>query len=106
MCVFSTCVEFRVSKLIFICLSILVAKTQKDEKSNPEPAQTASLKKKEAKSSSSQPAVISSPMILPLNFTVNATAPSVRTVTPQPVIVNNQVLFVRKYCLPCVSEVC
>lgn len=87
----STCVAMRIVKLIIICLCVLIAKTQKDEKSNSATSQTASAKKKETKSSSSQPALISSPIMLPLNFAANATAPSVTTVTPQPVIVNNQV---------------
>lgn len=83
--------------LFIFCLCVLIVKTQKDEKSNPAPSQTAGPKKKETKPPASQPcqpALISSPIMLPLNFPANATAPNVTTVTPQPVIVNNQVLFV------------
>lgn len=44
--------------------------------------------------STPKPATASSPIILPLNVSgkpVNTTTPAVPTVTPQPIIVNNQV---------------
>lgn len=66
-------------------------------KSNPAPPQTNSAKKQEAKPPTHQPAIVSSQIMLPLNFpanAVNAAAPNLTTVTPQPVIVNNQVFFV------------
>lgn len=81
-------------------LCVLIAKTQKDEKSNPAPSRMTSPKKKQTKSPASQPGLISSPIMLPLNFPANATAPNMTTVTPQPVIVNNQVLFVWEQFLP------
>lgn len=72
-------------------MCVLIAKTQKDEKSNPAPSQMTGPKKKETKSPTSQPALVSSPIMLPLTFPANAAAPNVTTVTPQPVIVNNRV---------------
>lgn len=90
------------ANLWIICLCVLTAKTQKDEKSNPAPPQTTNPKKKETKSLASQPALVSSPIMLPLNFPANTAAPKLTTVTPQPVIVNNQVLFVKGYFLPIV----
>lgn len=74
-------------------MCVLTAKTQKDEKSNPAPSQTTGPTKKETKSPASQPAHVSSPILLPLNFPANATTANITTVAPQPVIVNNQVFF-------------
>lgn len=68
----------------------VLSKTQKDEKSNPAPPQTTNPKKKETQSPASQPALMSSPFMLPLNFPASTAAPNLTTVTPQPVIVNNQ----------------
>lgn len=68
----------------------VLSKTQKDEKSTTAATQMTSPKKKETKSPASQPALVSSPIMLPLNFPANAGAPKITTMTPQPVIVNNQ----------------
>lgn len=84
------------TNLFITCLCVLIARTQKDEKSNPAPPQTTSSKKTDTKSPASQPALMSAPIMLPLNFPANVAAPNLTTVTPQPVIVNNQVLFVRE----------
>lgn len=101
------------ANLWIICLCVPTAKTQKEEKSNPAPPQTTNPKKKETKSLASQPALVSTPIMLPLNFPANTAAPNLTTVTPQPVIVNNQVLFCDGMfflpiviCLACVKVCC
>ncbi|CAN9507052.1 unnamed protein product [Ophioblennius macclurei] len=74
----------------------VLSNNQKDAKSNPPPPprpQRNSMAKQEIKRPVTQPAVGPSPIVLPLNIAGNAvnSAPStLNTVTPQPVIVNNQ----------------
>lgn len=75
---------------------LLIANNQKDGKPNPPPAQRNIAEKQEIKrpANAPVPAVGSSPIMLPLRVTgntVNTVAPALTTVTPQPVIVNNQV---------------
>lgn len=77
----------------------LTANNQKDGKPNPPPPQRNSAGKQEIKRPAPQPAIGSSPIMLPLSMTgnaVNTAAPNLTTVTPQPVIVNNQVVLVLK----------
>uniref|UniRef100_A0A8D0A7G6 Zinc finger protein 280D n=1 Tax=Sander lucioperca TaxID=283035 RepID=A0A8D0A7G6_SANLU len=66
-------------------LYVLTANNQKDGNPNPPP--------QEIKPPPPQPAIGSSPMMLPLSVAgnaVNTAAPNLTTVTPQPVIINNQ----------------
>ncbi|CAJ1049183.1 zinc finger protein 280C [Xyrichtys novacula] len=70
----------------------VLSNNQKDAKSNP-PPQRNSAGKPETKRPAAQPAVGPSPIMLPVNVAgnaVNTAAPNISTVTPQPVIVNNQ----------------
>lgn len=89
---------------IFAPLNVLTANNQKDGKpSNPPTPQRKSAAKQEIKCPPPQPAVVPSPIVLPLNIpgkTKSIVPTSLTTVTPQPVIVNNQVflhLSVSKY---------
>ncbi|XP_047437354.1 zinc finger protein 280C isoform X2 [Mugil cephalus] len=71
----------------------VLSNNKKDSKANPPPPQRTSAPKQEIKHPAPQPAVGPSPILMPLSVTGNAvkTAPStLATVTPQPVIVNNQ----------------
>lgn len=71
----------------------VLSKNQKDSSLNPPPSQRNSGGKQEMRQSTPKPATASSPIILPLNVSgkpVNTTTPAVPTVTPQPIIVNNQ----------------
>ncbi|XP_045888996.1 zinc finger protein 280C-like isoform X2 [Micropterus dolomieu] len=71
----------------------VLSNNQKDDKPNPPPPQRSSAEKQEVKPPAPQPAIGSSPIMLPLSITgnaVNTAAPNLTTVTPQPVIVNNQ----------------
>ncbi|XP_071345335.1 zinc finger protein 280C isoform X2 [Trachinotus anak] len=71
----------------------VLSNNQKDGKPNPPPPQRNSTGKQEIKHPAPQPAIGPSPKMLPLNMVVNAVntaAPPLTTVTPQPVIVNNQ----------------
>ncbi|XP_030017806.1 zinc finger protein 280C isoform X2 [Sphaeramia orbicularis] len=71
----------------------VLSNNQKDSKATPPPPQRTSTGKQEIKLPACQPAAGSSPIILPLSVTgkpLNTAAPIVSTVTPQPVIVNNQ----------------
>ncbi|KAK5873939.1 hypothetical protein PBY51_018933 [Eleginops maclovinus] len=70
----------------------VLSNNQKEGRPNP-PSQSNSAGKQEIKLPAPQPAIGSSPIMLPLSVTgnaVNTTAPNLTTVTPQPVIVNNQ----------------
>ncbi|KAE8297070.1 Zinc finger protein 280C [Larimichthys crocea] len=70
-----------------------VLSNQKDSKPTPPPPQTNTAGKQEIKRPAPQPAIGSSQIMLPLNIAgnaVNTAAPNLTTVTPQPVIVNNQ----------------
>lgn len=67
--------------------------SRNDSKPDPPTLQCDSPKKQQTKPPASQPAVGPSQLMLPLNITgnaVSAVAPTLTTVTPQPVIVNNQ----------------
>lgn len=82
--------------LILAFLYVPIANNQKDGKPNPSPPQTNSPEKQEIKCPATQPAVASSQIMLPLSIATNAVstaAPSLTTVSPQPVIVNNQVFL-------------
>uniref|UniRef100_UPI0037E72201 zinc finger protein 280C n=1 Tax=Semicossyphus pulcher TaxID=241346 RepID=UPI0037E72201 len=71
----------------------VLSNNPKDDKPNPPPPQINSAGKQEIKRPALQPAVGSSTLMLPLNVAgnaVNTAAPNLTTVTPQPVIVNNQ----------------
>ncbi|XP_041837472.1 zinc finger protein 280C isoform X2 [Melanotaenia boesemani] len=80
----------------------VLSNTQKDSKSNPAPPQRNSAGKQEMKRPPPpslppppppQPAAGPAPIVLPLSVpvtTMNTTTPTLTTVTPQPVIVNNQ----------------
>ncbi|KAM7424091.1 hypothetical protein PAMA_000443 [Pampus argenteus] len=71
----------------------VLSNNQKDGKPNPPLLQRSSVGKLEVKSPAPQPVLGPSPMLLPLSIAGNAvktTAPNLSTVTPQPVIVNNQ----------------
>ncbi|XP_029952194.1 zinc finger protein 280C isoform X2 [Salarias fasciatus] len=72
----------------------VLSNNQKDAKSSPPPRpQRNSVGKQEVKRTVPQPAVVPSPIVLPLSITgnaVNTAPPTLSTVTPQPVIVNNQ----------------
>ncbi|XP_030575886.1 zinc finger protein 280C isoform X3 [Archocentrus centrarchus] len=71
----------------------VLSNNQKDGKpTNPPPPQRKSAVKQEVKCPPPQPAVAPSPIVLPLNITgkSNTAPPNLTTVTPQPVIVNNQ----------------
>lgn len=73
------------------------ANNQRDSKPNAPPSQRNSVGKQEVKSPAPQPVLGPSPIVLPLSMAgnaVNTAAPNLSTVTPQPVIVNNQVLLV------------
>uniref|UniRef100_A0A3P8T0J4 Zinc finger protein 280D n=1 Tax=Amphiprion percula TaxID=161767 RepID=A0A3P8T0J4_AMPPE len=75
------------------CFDVLAANNQKDGKPNPPPPQRNAVAKTETKRPTVQPAVGPSPIVLPLSIpgnAVNAAPPTLTTVTPQPVIVNNQ----------------
>ncbi|MED6239308.1 hypothetical protein ATANTOWER_004799 [Ataeniobius toweri] len=66
---------------------------QKDSKPNPAPPQRNSAGTQQKKIAPIQAAAAPSPIVLPLNVPASAVktaAPSLTTVTPQPVIVNNQ----------------
>lgn len=81
--------------LSFIC--VLPANNQKDSKPNPAPPQKNSAGRQEVKHPSPpQPASGPSPIVLPLSgpvTTVNTPPLSLTTVTSQPVMVNNQVIY-------------
>lgn len=85
--------------LIWAFLYNPTANNQKDGKPNPSPPRKISTEKPELKRPATQPAVVPSQIMLPLSISANAVttaAPSLTTVTPQPVIVNNQVFLVQK----------
>lgn len=90
-------IKYSVEVLILVIVYVLTANNQKDSKPNPPPPQRNSVGKQEVKGLAPQPVLGPSPIMLPLSITgnaVNTTAPNLSTVTPQPVIVNNQVLVV------------
>ncbi|XP_078105409.1 zinc finger protein 280C isoform X1 [Sander vitreus] len=71
----------------------VLSNNQKDGNPNPPPPQRDNAGKQEIKPPAPQPAIGSSPMMLPLSVAgnaVNTAAPNLTTVTPQPVIINNQ----------------
>ncbi|XP_051234945.1 zinc finger protein 280C isoform X1 [Dicentrarchus labrax] len=71
----------------------VLSNNQKDGKPNPPPPLRNSAGKQEIKRPAPQPVIGSSQIMLPLSITgnaVNTAAPNLTTVTPQPVIVNNQ----------------
>ncbi|XP_029354063.1 zinc finger protein 280C isoform X2 [Echeneis naucrates] len=71
----------------------VLSNNQKEGKANPPAPQRSSAVKQEVKRPAPQPTIGQSPIMLPLNVignAVNTSAPSLTTVTPQPVIVNNQ----------------
>ncbi|XP_032369979.1 zinc finger protein 280C isoform X2 [Etheostoma spectabile] len=71
----------------------VLSNNQKDGKPTPPPPQRENAGKQEIKPPAPQPAIGSSPMMLPLSVAgnaVNTAAPNLNTVTPQPVIINNQ----------------
>lgn len=77
-------------------LCVPTANNQKDGKPNPPPPQRNTAGKPEIKHPGPQPVIGPSPIMLPLNIAGNAVrtaAPTLTTVSPQPVIVNNQVLL-------------
>nr|XP_046242206.1 zinc finger protein 280C isoform X2 [Scatophagus argus] len=87
----------------------VLSKNQKDGKPNPPPPQTNSAEKQEVKRTAPPPAIASSQIMLPLSITGNAVnavtaAPNLTTVTPQPVIVNNQGFIVTSPQLANTSE--
>ncbi|XP_070760562.1 zinc finger protein 280C-like [Enoplosus armatus] len=71
----------------------VLSNNQKDGKPNPPPPQRNSPENQEVKRPAPQPVIGSSPIMLPMSIAgnaVNTAAPNLTTVTPQPVIVNNQ----------------
>ncbi|XP_029284489.1 zinc finger protein 280C isoform X2 [Cottoperca gobio] len=71
----------------------VLSNNQKDGKPNPPAPQRNSAGKQHIKPSAPQPAISSSTIMLPLSVAGNAVhtaTPNLTTVTPQPVIVNNQ----------------
>lgn len=83
--------------LILVLVHLLSANNQRDTKPHAPPLQRNSVGKQEVKSPAPQPVLGHSPIVLPLNIAgnaVNSAAPNLSTVTPQPVIVNNQVFWV------------
>ncbi|XP_028436746.1 zinc finger protein 280C isoform X3 [Perca flavescens] len=71
----------------------VLSNNQKDGKPNPPPPQRDNAGKQEVKPPAPQPAIGSSPVMLPLSVAgnaVNTAAPNLTTVTPHPVIINNQ----------------
>ncbi|XP_044047771.1 zinc finger protein 280C isoform X2 [Siniperca chuatsi] len=71
----------------------VLSNNQKDGKPNPPPPQRNSTGKEEIKRPAPPPAIGSSPIMLPLSIAgnaVNTAPPNLTTVTPQPVIINNQ----------------
>ncbi|KAM9408296.1 uncharacterized protein KZ484_026090 [Pholidichthys leucotaenia] len=74
----------------------VLSNEQKDSSSSrpkPPPPQRSSPRKREVKKPAPTPGVVSSPVMVPLNIAGNpgnSTQPSLTTMTPQPVIVNNQ----------------
>ncbi|XP_050934319.1 zinc finger protein 280D [Lates calcarifer] len=71
----------------------VLSNNQKDGKPNPPPPQRNTAGKPEIKHPGPQPVIGPSPIMLPLNIAGNAVrtaAPTLTTVSPQPVIVNNQ----------------
>lgn len=80
--------------LFWLFLYVLTANNQKDGKANIPLPQRNSAGKQEIKQPAPLATIGSSPIVLPLNVAgnaVNTAAPNLTTVTPQPVIVNNQV---------------
>lgn len=72
------------------------ANNQKDDKPNPAPRQKNSAVTQKIKSPSPQSTAGPSPIVLPLNVpasTAKTASPTLTSMTPQPVIVNNQVFF-------------
>lgn len=85
--------------LILSFLHVPTANDHKDSKPDPPPPQRKSAEKQEIKLPAPQPTIGASPIMLPLNLAgnaVNTATPSLTTVAPQPVIVNNQVLLILK----------
>ncbi|XP_076583785.1 zinc finger protein 280C isoform X2 [Chaetodon auriga] len=85
----------------------VISNNQKDGKPNPPPPQRNTTGKQEIKPPAPQPVIGSPQIMLPLSITgnaVNAAAPNLATVTPQPVIVNNQGFIVTSPQLPNSSE--
>ncbi|XP_041789840.1 zinc finger protein 280C-like isoform X2 [Chelmon rostratus] len=85
----------------------VISNNQKDGKPNPPPPQRNTVGKQELQSPAPQPAIGSSQIMLPLSIAgnaVNTAAPNLATVTPQPVIVNNQGFIVTSPQLPNNSE--
>nr|XP_043885785.1 zinc finger protein 280C isoform X2 [Solea senegalensis] len=71
----------------------VLSNNQKSSEPKPPPPQANTTATQEIKQPVPQPAISSPPMMLPLNIARNAVttvAPTLTTVTPQPVIVNNQ----------------
>lgn len=71
----------------------VLSNNQKDGKPKPPPPQRDKAEKQEMKHIAPQPAIASAPIMLPLSVAgnaVNTAVPSLTTVAPQPVIVNNQ----------------
>lgn len=80
------------------CLYASAATNQKDTKATPSAPPKRTAEKQEHKCPATQPAVAPSQIMLPLNIsanTVNAASQSLTTLTPQPVIVNNQVFLLQ-----------
>lgn len=75
-------------------LCVFTANNRKDGNANIPPPQRNSAGKPEIKQPPPQPAIGSSPVVLPLNVAGNAVNTAAPTLTPQPVIVNNQVLWI------------
>lgn len=78
----------------FLCA--FTATNQKDTKPNHTAPPKKTAEKQEPKRPPTQPAIAPSQIMLPLNIsanTVNAAPQNLTTLTPQPVIVNNQVLL-------------
>ncbi|XP_067342124.1 zinc finger protein 280C-like isoform X3 [Channa argus] len=85
----------------------VLSNNQKDTKPTISTPQRNNAEKQEIKHPAPQPTIGSSPIMLPLNMTgstVNTAATTLTTVTPQPVIVNNQGFIVTSSQLPNNSE--
>lgn len=83
---------------VITSLYFLTAGNQKDSKPSPAPPQRTSAGTQQKKVTPLQAPAGPSPIVLPLNVpvtTVKTVSPSLTTVAPQPVIVNNQVFSIR-----------
>ena len=80
---------------LFFFVVVLAASSQKDGKNQAAPPQKNSARKQDIKRLPTQASAAGpAPIVLPLSVpvtTVNTAPPNLTTVTPQPVIVNNQV---------------